>query len=1119
MQHLMHEPDNSSEHDRSGFRLTRLEVYNWGTFHQQVYVMAPCGGTALLTGANASGKSTLVDALLTLLVPANRRIYNQASGKEKHQERDERTYIRGAWRKEKGDTTSQARTEYLRDSSSYSVLLAVFQNAHLQQDVTIAQVLRVGDEVERLFVVAPRILSITEHFRLAGTLTDLRKPLRASGAEVFNEFAAYHRHFRQLVNVRSDKAFDLFNQIVSIKAIGGLNAFVRDHMLEKTNARVRISKLRMNFDNLTRSHDAIQLATTQLGILEPLIKDADKYAEQQTRIREAQQCGGLVPYYIAMRKQQLLQVAITTAEQARTLQQGNLESVDEELTRLHRQQVDLETAIRNDAVERQIEQLKPQIEHCAEQQRHKHREADRYDTITQSLQLPAYQNEQTFYATLARVGPLLAQVSGELERLRQERDTCKQHHASAEEKQQGLESELASLRLRKSQIPALDVEMRNRLAAALHISPDELPFIGELVRVKETETRWEAAIERLLHGFGLQLLVPEQHYTQACSYIDRTHLGRRLVYRRAERELRTFRHEASPNHAMLYNKLEVKADTPLSAWLTAEITAAYDYVCCETLEQFQQERRALTVQGQIKYNFSLHEKDDSSRLGNRATYVLGWNNTEKIAALEKERVAVLQELSQLSEQIEGIEGQQQREERKKRQLERLGEFESFAAIDWRAEEARVRMLEGQVRELEQSSSLVTLRTQLAEANQRLDKAQQQHDDLYAAVFALGQRIQEYQQQCTTCEQKLRELEDRALLKPIEQEHGDEPFMLETIDEAALRLTNLYSRRAIGLQNGVNQLGHAMVGRMHELRRTSPKIAQEVDASLEAIEQYRRLYWQIKHDDLPHYAKKFKELLNDKVILDINSFKVALEQQEHEIEERVRMLNQSLARIDYSERTYIQLGCERTHDEDVRAFKRELRACLPDVSQQRTSEANEMSFQRIRALLLKFEQKEYEAWTNKVTNVNNWLDFAAEELYREDDKRKNHYTDSSGKSGGQKTKLAYTIMASAIAYQYGLDQERERERTFRFVVIDEAFALSDEANARYALRLFEQLHLQLLVVTPLEKNHVIEPFISACHYVVNNEEENDSRVYNLTIEQYSMQKHLIRAGESVHDYAL
>lgn len=70
--------------EKSGYRLDYMEIYNWGTFDKEIYRISPQGCNSLLTGANASGKSTLVDALLTLLVPLKRkRFYNQSSGAEK----------------------------------------------------------------------------------------------------------------------------------------------------------------------------------------------------------------------------------------------------------------------------------------------------------------------------------------------------------------------------------------------------------------------------------------------------------------------------------------------------------------------------------------------------------------------------------------------------------------------------------------------------------------------------------------------------------------------------------------------------------------------------------------------------------------------------------------------------------------------------------------------------------------------------------------------------------------------------------------------------------------------------------------------------------------------------
>ena len=78
-------PDKST----AGYRLHKLSVLNWGTFHNEVYSMCPDGRTSMVTGRNGSGKSTIVDALLTLLVPNRVRNYNVASSQAGSRERNE----------------------------------------------------------------------------------------------------------------------------------------------------------------------------------------------------------------------------------------------------------------------------------------------------------------------------------------------------------------------------------------------------------------------------------------------------------------------------------------------------------------------------------------------------------------------------------------------------------------------------------------------------------------------------------------------------------------------------------------------------------------------------------------------------------------------------------------------------------------------------------------------------------------------------------------------------------------------------------------------------------------------------------------------------------------------
>ena len=144
------------------------------------------------------------------------------------------------------------------------------------------------------------------------------------------------------------------------------------------------------------------------------------------------------------------------------------------------------------------------------------------------------------------------------------------------------------------------------------------------------------------------------------------------------------------------------------------------------------------------------------------------------------------------------------------------------------------------------------------------------------------------------------------------------------------------------------------------------------------------------------------------------------------------------------------------------------------------------------------------WTRKVTDVRNWFIFSASERWRDDNREHEHYTDSGGKSGGQKEKLAYTVLAASLAYQFGLEWGEIKSRSFRFVVIDEAFGRGSDESTRYALELFKRLNLQLLIVTPLQKIHIIEPYVANVGFV-HNEEGRDSKLRNLTITEYQAEK--------------
>ena len=270
-----------SNSGRAGYRLDHVEVFNWGTFDKQVWRLTPGAETSLLTGDIGSGKSTIVDAITTLLMPAHRIAYNKAAGAEA-KERTLRSYVEGHYKSERVEASGHSRAIGLRtNAKTYSVILGVFVNDGYGEGVTLAQVFQQREQTGqpyRFFVTASKALAIATDFADFGSdLRDLRKRLRASGAEIFDEFPKYGTSLRRLLGIRSEQALDLFHQTVSMKSVGNLNEFVRDHMLEPSDASGRVRDIIAHFEDLTKAHDAVKRAREQLEALDPIVATAEKY--------------------------------------------------------------------------------------------------------------------------------------------------------------------------------------------------------------------------------------------------------------------------------------------------------------------------------------------------------------------------------------------------------------------------------------------------------------------------------------------------------------------------------------------------------------------------------------------------------------------------------------------------------------------------------------------------------------------------------------------------------------------------------------------------------------------------------------------------------------------------
>ncbi|MCP4721517.1 MAG: AAA family ATPase [Desulfobacteraceae bacterium] len=1111
-------PDMIDHGGMAGFRLNSLELLNWGTFHKNIWVIDPKGSNSLLTGDIGSGKSTLVDAVTTLLVPHNRIMFNKAAGAGAR-ERTLYSYIRGEYKNVKYEYEQSGKPVALRDENDCTILLGYFYNQGFDRGVTLAQVFWLKDNnknPERFFIISESRLSITADFTDFGdNLLDLRKRLKQQpNVQVMDSFKTYGSRFRRILGIQAPQALDLFHQTVSMKSVGNLTRFIRLHMLDRTNVEDRIRDIRKNFDSLNLAHGAVIKAKKQIELLTPVSKNGEKFKTLKGEQDELVQCRDALNAYFAHILKTLLKKRLDQIQRELKKVNHNLNIIEQDLQTLRKKQGAIVIDI-DDNGGRRIRDIRNEIRHLESERERKKALDQEYITLAQALGLSRAKNLDIFVDNQKKAVGILNREEQNLNQIQDEQVNTKIAMEILKEKISDIDRELASLKARKSNIPLKNLELRRKMAQVLNLNEADMPFIGELIKVDENHLPWEGALERLLHTWGLSLVVPDRLYRIVAQYVDQTHLKGRLVYFRVQASAK--RTAPGPgDERSLVNRVMIKPDTPYHGWISQGLCKRFDYICCNTMEDFYRLPRAITKKGQIKTGKQRHEKDDRHSIHDRSRYILGWQNKEKIKTLEKIKSKHEQDGNRLFDQLKGLVERQESARQLTDHCRQFKKFMNFDQIQWQKAAKKIHLLDREKETIENSSDiLLTLKKQLEAVELKileLENERRRQGDLRGRI---QQQFLDKKSALTEAKQEIETFEPgqlRALFPRLNTLASDalkgKVINLNNFKKSKNKTRDKIQDKIGGKEKRLSRLNDKIISGMQNFKNTYPEKTSEADASIDSLNEFNEILNNLLTQDLPRHEARFKELLNTGTINSIVLFQNRLDKKRREIEKKINIINTSLQEVEYSPGTFIELLIAPSQDSEIRDFKTDLKQCLSHTLDGEDI-YNEKKFLAVKKLLDRFNTRQGYAdidkkWTAKVTDVRNWFVFSAVEKWQETYEEKEFYSDSSGKSGGQKEKLAYTILAAALAFQFGLEWGEKKSRTFRFVVIDEAFGRGSDESTRYGLELFKKLNLQLLIVTPLQKINIIEDYISAVHFV-HNEDGKYSVLKNLTVNEYREQK--------------
>lgn len=1104
-----------------GFRLHRLELLNWGTFHQGVRTFRLDGANSLLTGDIGSGKSTVVDAITTLLLPANRIEYNKAAGAQK-KERSLMSYVRGFHKSTRSTGGEYSKPVALRGTGALTVVLAVFHNAVLNKSVTLAITLWATQEAgqpSRFYSLAEADQSIAADFSNFGQdPAKLKKKLRAAGAAVHDTFEPYAAAFKRQFGISGNQAMELFHRTVSMKQVENITSFVRTNMLEEDNVGERIGNLIHHFDDLKRAHDAVLRAKDQITLLTPIKGGAAQHAQLSREDELArQQRDQLHPWFTDRRLQLSLEHQSELTRTGERLQEDGTK-LRTAITGKRHELSAIQEDIRTNGGGR-LAAIDADVARLTDQSRTQRQRFETYTAAAKDLGLRTPEDRVLFDANRARLGKVESQLGNQSNELQEDRTKLSITRTEQTARLTEIGAELRSLQSRPNLLPLPQLELRRRLCDGTGIAETALPYAGELLRVRDGESAWEGAAERTLHGFALSLLVPAEHYAAVSSWVDANNLRGRLVYLRIGESpaART----AEPR--TLAAKIAIKPGTPFRNFLLDALVIRFDHVCCDTLEDFRRYPQALTVNGQLKGGRGRHEKDDRRELTDRRNYVLGWDNHDKISRFLAEQDEVKGQLGVTETQLKKVNASLGDLGRQNQQLGTVRSVADFGEISWQLTARRIEELKAETLELETASDVLKqLTAKGAAVAADLERLEDKAGRLRERLGANEKDAKDIEEAIDECRGILAEAplsDDGGVLAAVEQltaaALGDKAITYKNTGTAESAVRSGLTDTIDALSKRIARAAESTVRLMADFRNKYPNETTDIDAALEAAADYNRLLEQLVSNDLPRFEAHFKESLNQNTIHEVVAFNAFLDSRRQDIVNRIGEINQSLAGIEYNPGRHIQLEHQNTSDQDVREFGVDLRNCSEGTIGDE-DQYSEQKYLQVERLIERFRGREGltnldERWTAKVTDVRNWFTFSASEKWTETGEEFEHFTDSGGKSGGQKEKLAYTILAAALAFQFGLasgtgngaggaSKNAGSGRSFRFVVIDEAFGRGSDESARYGLQLFQRMKLQLLIVTPLQKIHVIEPFVSHVGFVANTTGD-DSQLRNMTIQEY------------------
>ncbi len=1054
---LLEETQESAWQLAPTYILQTLELFNWGGFGGMHKADIDAEGSAII-GPTGSGKTTLVDALMTLLT-ANPK-YNLASTGGHESDRDLVSYVRGV--SGPGDG-GEGQSHIARPGKTVTGLVATLSNGE--------SLVRIGallwfdgtsmspSDMKKLwlFSTAPehtlqRWLTLQQE----GGMRALRQQDKTgTGIWTYPSKKGFLARLRDFFEVR-DNAFNLLNRAAGLKQLNSIDEIFRELVLDDNAQFQRAREVADSFDDLTAIHEELEIARCQQRSLEPINTGWEKYQRNQTQLDDQETLSRVLPVWFGEQAHRLWKAEAERLQQQTQQAEAELAGVEEQYAHQYQSCERLNEAYLRlggsdiQTLEALVKEKQANLERC---QRH----AADYQRLARSLSLDDALNREAVATNQMLAAEQLQHAQQELEAAKQAAFEQGSQRYRMERDFKELHEELAEVKARPgSNIPGRFQQFRALLADALELTEDDLPFVAELVQVKEGEQAWRGAIERAIGSHRLRILVPPEASRQALDWINSRHNALHV---------RIFEVKPAQGQARFFEdgftrKLDYK-DHPYRE-AVKELLAGLDRHCVGSPEMLQETPHAMTAEGLMSGRARFFDKQDQKRLSD--DWQTGFDNRDRLAALNaqiSEAEARLQSAKAAEEQAKASLAELEQQAVLLTKLAEL-DYEEInaphAEREWQQQQDKLAALTAP------DSDAASAKRQLEQARDELATLEQQKTQCIKQCAQLNNRLETAQK-----EQQRAFRKSEAGLKEAERTLADghfsplDPQQLANVDELERHAAAQLQQQLNTLIATQSRLEKELVKAMSDAQREDRGALSEVGRELEDVPEYLARLKVLTEEALPEKQQRFQAYLTDSSDQGVSQLLATIDGEVERIEERLDDLNNTLRRVDFQRGRYLQLVANKVVHESLRTFTRANTALASSRFVEDGGESQYKALQHIIALLRDACERQRTLGARALLDPRFRLEFKVAMIDRADGRVIETRSGSQGGSGGEKEIIASYVLTASLSY--ALCPDGSPRPLFGTIVLDEAFSRSSNAVAGRIIAALNEFHLHALFITP------------------------------------------------------